>query len=149
MASQEKKHLESVLKPVLKKAGFRKKGGTWWKHKQDFTQVINIQGSQFSKRFYLNLGVYLQALGKKEWPAEYDCHVRVSTIAESELVHRLLNYEEQLEDEQRKEIGGLIMSAGIPWLEQCSSYEGAKAEYMLPGRIMAGWQREALDEYFS
>jgi len=151
MASEEKKHLESILKPVLKKAGFRKKGATWWKHKQGFIQVINIQGSQFSKRFYLNLGVFLQALGEKEWPAEYDCHVRVrlNTIAESEQVNKLLNYEEQLEDEERMKIGELLSEVGIPWLERCSSLEGAKAEYTLPNRVMAAWQREMLDEYFA
>ena len=71
MASDEKKHLESIFKPVLKGYGFRKKGGTWWKQLDEFTQVVNIQGSQFSKRFYLNLGVYIKSFAKNEWPAEY------------------------------------------------------------------------------
>ncbi|WP_407635154.1 DUF4304 domain-containing protein [Thiocapsa marina] len=29
MASPEKKHLEGILKPVLKNHGFRKSGATW------------------------------------------------------------------------------------------------------------------------
>jgi len=65
MASEEKKHLESILKPVLKAEGFRKKGGTWWRSLGEFIQVINIQGSQFSKRFYINLGVYIKDIGEK------------------------------------------------------------------------------------
>ena len=75
MASEEKKNLEAILKPVLKVHGFRKKGGTWWRHTDDFIQVVNIHGSQWSKRFYLNLGVYIREIGDKEFPAEYDCHV--------------------------------------------------------------------------
>ena len=151
MASEEKKHLESILKPVLKEAGFRKKSGTWWKHTQGFTQVINIQGSQFSNRFFLNLGVYLHALGEQEWPAEYDCHIRarLSNIAEHEQVNMLLNYDECLSEGERVKIRKFVMAIGIPWLEQCSSYEGAKTEYALRGGMMAAWEREILDEYFA
>lgn len=151
MASEEKKKLESILKPALKAYGFRKKAGTWWRHQDDFIQVVNIQGSQWSKRFYLNLGVYIKALGDKEWPAEYDCHVRVrlSSIADSALVNELLNYEEVLKEKEREIISEIVVKEGIPWLERCSSIEGAKAEYTLPNRVMAKWQRDKLDEYFA
>ena len=151
MASDEKKNLESILKPVLKGHGFRKKGGTWWKQLDKFTQVVNIQGSQFSKRFYLNLAVYIKSLGKKEWPAEYDCHVRVrlSTIADHEKVDALLNYENHLEILEREKIASLLEEFGIPWLENTSSYEGAKEEYILPNRVMTKHQRQELDEYFA
>ena len=151
MASEEKKNLESILKPTLKSHGFRKKGGTWCRYFDNFIQVINIQGSQWSKRFYLNLGVYIRELGNKQWPAEYDCHVRVrlSTIADSELVHKLLNYEEDLEDRSREKISEVVVEAGIPWLEKCSSIEGAKAEYTLPNRVITKWQRQLLDKFFA
>ena len=65
MASDEKKDLEGILKHLLKDLRFRKKGGTWWREVDGYIQVVNIQGSQFSKSFYLNLGVYIKALGKK------------------------------------------------------------------------------------
>jgi len=151
MASEEKKHLESILKPVLKAEGFRKKGGTWWRSLGEFIQVINIQGSQFSKRFYINLGVYIKDIGEKEWPAECDCHVRVrlSSIADTDKVHKLINYEEHLEQGDREEIMNILKDKGIPWLEKCSSIEGAKAEYVLPNRVMTKWQREQLDEFFA
>lgn len=151
MASVEKKELQSILKPALKGHGFRKKGGTWWRHLDGFVQVINIQGSEWSKRLYLNLGVYIKDLGDKEWPAEYDCHVRVrlNSIANSTLVNKLLNYEEEHEDKERNKISEVLVEVGIPWLEKCSSIEGAKAEYTLPNRVLAKWQREQLDEYFA
>ena len=151
MASKEKKDLESILKSGLKAHGFRKKGGTWWKHLESFIQVINIQGSQWSKRFYLNLGVYIKELGDKEWPAEYDCHIRIrlNSISDSTLVNKLLNYEEDLEGIKREKISEIVETEGIPWLDMCSSIEGAKSEYKLPNRVMAKWQREQLDEYFA
>lgn len=151
MASEEKKHLESILKPVLKKEMFRKKGGTWWRKREGFIQVINIQGSRFSKRFYLNLGVYIRALGDKEFPAEYDCHLRVrlGALADSELENMLLDYEAKIDKTERLKIADMILSFGIPWLDKCSSFEGAKAEYTLPNRVMTAWQRKLLDGYFA
>jgi hypothetical protein len=151
LVSIEKKCLESILKPTLKKKGFRKKGSTWWKHIEGYIQVINIQGSQYSKQFYLNLGVYISAVGDKEWPSESDCHiqVRLDSLANPNLVHTLLNYETALEHSDRKEISELVLVKGLRWLDQCSSFEGAKAEYILPNRVAAKWQRDLLKNYFT
>ena len=152
MASDEKKDLEGVLKPLLKDLCFRKKGGTWWREVGGFVQVVNIQGSQFSKRFYLNLGVYIKALGEKTQPAEYDCHIRVrlDSLGATNEVNQLLNYEHTaLGSPERSKLAAIISEHGIPWLNQCSCFEGAKAEYVLPNRVMAKHQRETLDEYFA
>ncbi|ELZ1717854.1 DUF4304 domain-containing protein [Vibrio parahaemolyticus] len=151
MVSKEKKCLESILKPALKKAGFRKKGSTWWKHLEGFIQVINIQGSQYSKQFYLNLGVYIIAVGDKEWPSESDCHIqiRLDSLANPSLVHKLLDYETAFENSDRREISELVLAKGLPWLDQCSSFDGAKAEYILPNRVPAKWQRDLLTSYFT
>jgi hypothetical protein len=153
MASEEKKHLEMVLKPFLKEQGFRKKGASWWKHTEDFIQVINIQGSQWSKKFYINLAVYIRSLGDEEWPTEYKCHIRnrlESLVGDSKEIISLLDYEDFAPDElERKRICEILKEKGIPWLNKCSSYNGAKEEYALPNRVMTKWQRDLLDEYFA
>jgi hypothetical protein len=152
MASIEKKKLEIILKPVLKEFGFRKKGGTWWRQLDCFIQVVNIQGSQFSKRFYLNLGVYIKELGDVEWPAEYDCHIRVrlNSIADNAIVNSLLDFENtNVDDEERRSIATILRKSGISWLNKCSSFEGAKSDYVLPNRFMSKFMRNELDEYFT
>ncbi|WP_444945628.1 DUF4304 domain-containing protein [Microbulbifer sp. VTAC004] len=152
MASEEKKDLEVVFKPLLKELRFRKKGGTWWREVNGFIQVVNIQGSQFSKRFYLNLGVYISEIGDKSHPAVYDCHIRIrlDELHSANKVNELLNYEHvALGSPERNELATILKEYGIPWLNQCSCFDGAKAEYVLPNRVMTKHQREALDEYFA
>ena len=152
MASAEKKYLENLFKSFLKSKGFRKKGASWRKDVDGFLQIINIQGSAYSKNFYVNLGVYIKDLGTLDWPAEYDCHIRIrlNSYCLNKGVLDLLNFEDYGVDEQpRKGLLNILERDGFPWLEKCCSYIGAKEEYMLPNRIMTGHQRKDLDEYFA
>jgi len=153
MPSEEKKHLENLIKPLLKKKGFRKRGGTWWRHLDDFIQVVNIQGSQWSKNFYINLGIYIRELGSKEWPAEPECHIRhrlESIYGVESGILELLNYEDHAPDAlPRERLSKMLEEGGLNWLEECSDFERAKVEYQLPNRVMTKWQRELLDNYFS
>lgn len=152
MASPEKKHLEKVLKPFMKSKGFKKKGGTWCKDVGDYLQIVNIQGSPYSKKFYINLAVYIKDLGNSEWPAEYDCHIRIrlNSFCHEQRVTELLNYEDfDMDELPREELVEILESDGVSWLESCSSYEGAKKEYVLPNRVMTKHQRDTLDEYFA
>jgi hypothetical protein len=153
MASDEKKHLESLLKPLLKEQGFTKRGGTWWRSYNGFTQVVNIQGSQWSKKFYLNLGLYIESLGDKERPTEADCHIRnrLEHLCGPETgILDLLNYSDFPPEEQpRERLIELLRTRGLPWLNKCSDQTVAKEEYKLPNRVMTKWQREQLDKHFA
>ncbi|WP_147377249.1 DUF4304 domain-containing protein [Mangrovibacterium diazotrophicum] len=57
--------IKSYLKPKLKEEGFRTSGQTWWKMKDDFFIVINLQNSQWNSKeemsFCFNIGVGLTA----------------------------------------------------------------------------------------
>ena len=153
MQSEEKKHLENLIKPLLKKKGFRKRGSTWWRHSDDFIQVVNIQGSQWSKNFYINLGIYIRDLGDKQWPAEEQCHIRHSLESiygvESGIV-KLLNYEDYAPEAlPRKRLSEMLEQGGLNWLEECSNFQRAKSEYQLPNRVITKWQRQLLDKLFA
>jgi len=49
---------------------------TWHKEISDIILVFNIQRSQWGFEFYINVGVYIKALGSKNKPPEYRCHIR-------------------------------------------------------------------------
>ena len=153
MPSDEKKHLEKLIKPLLKNKGFKKRGSTWWRQLDKFIQVVNIQGSQWSKKFYINLGVYIRELGDKEYPAETDCHIRnrlESIYGPESGILNLLNYEDYGPDElPRDKLNEMLEEGGLNWLVECSNYERAKIEYQLPNRVMTKWQRELLDNFFA
>lgn len=38
--------------------------------------IFNIQGSLYGPEYYINVGIYIKALGDLGQPYEYDCHIR-------------------------------------------------------------------------
>ncbi len=57
--------IKNYLKPKLKEDGFKTLGQTWWKIKNDFFILINLQNSQWNSKeelsFCFNIGVGLNA----------------------------------------------------------------------------------------
>lgn len=125
MASNEKHNLVKAIAPTLKMHGFKKKDSTWHRTKEGFIQTFNVQGSQWSKSFYLNLGLYVTALGDETTPPEYRCHIRnrVDDVASDRLrCNQLLDLENSIPAEVRfKELNEIIESSAIPWLEEFSN----------------------------
>ena len=93
----EKETLVSEIAPQLKTMGYKKKSYTWIKQsdsEMNIFIVINIQGSQYDKKnYYINFGVYIQALGQKRGPTCIaDCQMReriTAEISSSELFCRV------------------------------------------------------------
>jgi hypothetical protein len=77
MNTLSQEQLTDCLKPVLKQQGFKKNKTTWRKTTDDLVYVLNIQGSQWSKEdYYINVAIYIKALGTEINPTEYRCHIR-------------------------------------------------------------------------
>jgi hypothetical protein len=77
MNSLSKEQLIECFKPVFKQCRFKKMRTNWRKTTDDLIFVLNIQGSQWCKEdYYINVGVYIRALGAEQNPPEYSCHIR-------------------------------------------------------------------------
>lgn len=130
MASEERKILEAALKPLMKQLGFKKAGPTWHRRKDIGIQVLNIQGSQWDKSFYLNLGVYFLAIGSEEKPKEYQCHIRqrlCQLTDDLQGCNDTLSFDSDRAPETRaKALSHLVGKFGVPWLQQLTSVEGAR-----------------------
>lgn len=130
MPSEENKKLQLALAPALKTRGFTKERATWRKPNAGSICVLNLQGSQWGPSFYVNLGVYFRALGTKNSPTEYHCHLRArltDLVSERERVNDLLDFEKTIPPEVRfKELEEAILSHGIPWLDRVSTIPGAR-----------------------
>ena len=67
MTAKEKQNLliKTQLKPQLKNADYQNKGQTWWKEKEEFFTVINLQNFSWNDRdnvdFCFNIGIALKA----------------------------------------------------------------------------------------
>ena len=134
MASEERKILEQFLKPLMKELGFKKQGPSWHRSSADTIEVLNIQGSQWSKNFYINLGTYFKAIGSDEKPKEYDCHIRQRLCGVTDDLNECnstLSFENSINLEERESnLKRLVSQFAIPWLEKCATVEGAK-NYLL------------------
>lgn len=94
----DKETLISQITPQLKTMGYKKRNNTWAKQsdpEMNIFIVINIQGSQYDKKdFYINLGVYIQALGQKNIPTCIsDCQMQERITVEinsSELLLKII-----------------------------------------------------------
>jgi hypothetical protein len=122
MASSEKQKLVKAIAPVLKLHGFKKKSATWHRQRDGFIQTFNVQGSQWSKSFYLNLGIYVTAIGGLKTPAEYDCHIRNrvgDVVGDLVRYNELLDFENEVEDDQRfDELQDIVEQYAIKWLDK-------------------------------
>jgi hypothetical protein len=61
---------------VLKSEGFLRKKRTWYLRGDDVVVVLNLQSSDFEKKYYINFGVWLKSLGEDEFPSENKCHIQ-------------------------------------------------------------------------
>jgi hypothetical protein len=124
MASDEKRELVRAIAPTLKAHAFKKKDATWHRTRDGFIQTFNVQGSQWSKSFYLNLGIYIMALGDETTPPECHRHIRNrvgEVAADRTRYNELLDLETSIPSEERfKELNKIIESKAIPWLEEFS-----------------------------
>jgi hypothetical protein len=71
------KELLDVINAVLAPAGFRRRKETWYRANEDTVTLVNLQKSQWGGQFFVNLAVYLRALGNAASPAEHQAHIRV------------------------------------------------------------------------
>ena len=91
---------------------------------------VNLQKSQWGEQFYINLGIFLKALGNAKSPKENECHIRVrlSSLAEArEHLDSALDVESELTDEERTQvIGTAVRNTALPFLGDRSTLGGIR-----------------------
>lgn len=130
MPSANNKRLQNALGGALKRRGFKKDGATWRRLDQNVISVINLQGSQWGPSFYVNLGVYFNALGGNGSPSEAHCHIRTrleELVPNRSRLIELLDLEKPVpEDARSAELKSAVIEQALPWLERVSTLTGAR-----------------------
>lgn len=91
MSQLLKESMINALKPFLKKHKFNKTRTTWHRVEENSISVFNIQGSQWGDDYYINLGVYLRALGAELTPPVNLCHMQRRLIYENKHVDEIVD----------------------------------------------------------
>jgi len=72
----DKKEFIKIFNNELKKHKFIKKGYSWYLFEEKVIKVVNLQKSQYSNLYYVNLCVFFKDLEKTDFPKEEHCHIR-------------------------------------------------------------------------
>lgn len=116
--------VEAQFAPGLKALGFKKKARTWTRETPDAFQVVDLQKSAFGEQVYVNVAVYLKALGDETSPPEHRCHIRarLERVAPESLSEEIRSLNASLP------MPDLLLSAlldrAVTWLERVSSRPG-------------------------
>lgn len=129
--------LETAIAPSLKEKGFKKKAKTWWRQSPDVIQVLNLQKSPYGDNLYVNLGIYLKALGEEKAPPENRCHVRVR-LERVALEERQRSVAAASASEAPSQpLLDAVLTDGVSWLDALGTHAGIR-QYLEAGGSKKG-----------
>ena len=71
------KPVSKILAEILPDFGFlRRKSQDWYRDLGSVVHVIGLQKSRWGDSYYVNLGVWIKALGGEVRPRYYQCHIQ-------------------------------------------------------------------------
>lgn len=94
----ERDEVQVQVDRFCREMGYTKKSGYWYRRQEETIAVIGLQRSQYSNAYYLNVALWLLALGEAVAPKEHTCHVRTRAdrlVANSDALTNALNLNER------------------------------------------------------
>lgn len=119
-----------MIAPILKNAGYKRKGATWRQETNETVAVVNLQMSPYGGiLFYINLGVYVKALGSIPEPLERHCQFRTRVEALMKDRQRALavfdlSNQSITQAERDEELKLAVQTLALPFLQNCATVTG-------------------------
>ena len=114
------------MQACLREHEFQGRGSTWYRDLPETILVVNLQGSRYGGEYFVNLAVWLKALGAASTPKEQVCHIR-KRLAGKRVEAALQVEESELSDDEREQaISAALKRTGIPFLLACSTQQGIR-----------------------
>jgi hypothetical protein len=151
--SNAKRLVQDALDNVLVTRGFRRRGSLWTRATNDVTQSVELQKSQYGEQFYLNVGLWLNALGTLERVRDTDMHIRLRPDTlfnpiECEEWVRHLDFDQAIGDAERQQVlTSMMESLLIARLDAWQSQSGVQNAFEngdLSHALILGGARAAL-----
>jgi hypothetical protein len=113
-------------------AGFEKKSGSWFRTSSDVIEICNLQKSQYSPKYYLNVSFWLRELGDERYPKAHQSHIvaRAESLVPSieSRLEELLDLEYAISDEVRIfELVALLNENLLPIFERAKTMSGLRS----------------------
>ena len=133
----ERNEVQQAFDAFGKSAGMLKHSGSWYRTNDEVTTVLNLQRSDYSRNYYINVAFWLKALGDERFPNPHVCHVgiRLDMLLpdQAEEIRALLDREREVDGDRAARLHALLETRLLPFLDQGSSVDGLRK-----------WQREGL-----
>jgi hypothetical protein len=139
----DKKTFKKAIAMPLEKAGFVKRGQSWYLDGKDANIVINLQKSNWDDSYYINVGIWLKAFGEASFPPFNHCHLyyRVENFfpEQRELILKGCSLEKS-DPQMLADLSEFIASQLVPFLQECTE-ESKLRELMSQGALEGGLVR--------
>ncbi|MBQ6879889.1 MAG: DUF4304 domain-containing protein [Bacteroidales bacterium] len=121
--------IDKIVKDVLIHKGFVYKKSSWYRISDDLIQIINFQKSQFSNKYYLNIGIDEKEGQDYTFKAEYlfPIRLRVNMILSDKQLIDALDFEKAYSEISRKEKLDNLIIKSINFLDSVSKWEQLKS----------------------
>ena len=140
----DKKTFKKSIAAPLEMAGFVKTGQSWYLDGKDAIVVVNLQKSDFDEQYFINMGIWLKALGENAFPQENLCHIclRAERLfpEQRELILRGCSLEYS-DEGLWGSLSEFIKTSLIPFCRTCSD-EGYLRTLLSQGRFDGGLVRK-------
>lgn len=117
--------IREMFAQIMEPLNFERKGSNWFDRNDDRVLVVNLQRSLYGPMFFVNCGIWLNAVEQVRFPKDNHCHLRTrieyvedacsedaDTEARAELVALLLDAEASMPDTARKaDLEPIVQSA--------------------------------------
>ena len=125
--------LTEIIDRILFDRGFKKKSMTWFANNPEALLLVNLQKSRWSEQYYVNLAVWVKALGEtKVPPKEHLCHVRrrLTSFGNDQVDKALDLANPELSELERKQvIETQLVERALPFLDECGTLDGLTKLY--------------------
>jgi hypothetical protein len=146
--------VKATLRTFAMNAGFVYARGAYYRDQIDTIAVIDLQRSNYSPRYFVNVGLWVKALGHSRYPPEESCHVRTRltqlTTTEPRKVESLLDLDEQVDDKHRGDaLLGILQKELLPILDRTakiSALVGPAGRSLLDRSVVRAEARKYLVE---
>lgn len=122
--------ISAAVDEVCRDAGMSRKAGAWYLRQAESIGVVQVQKSQYGDQYYVNLGLWLLALGEETSPRPSKCHVttRLCEFGEDEdRMRALLDLRTPISDSDRAAELGAALRAVLPALRDAATLDGLRA----------------------
>lgn len=133
--------VKQAFTSTMKSAGFSKNGDAWFSDTNEAILVVNLQKSNFGDQYYVNLAIWLKALGNVRFPKEQHCHIRIRASAldperQKYWEREVLNLEQRdIADEERFDlVRSFLEETALPFLATAGSLSELR-RLALEGRL--------------